>query len=388
MHAILALDKFKGTFSAQEACELVARGIRKRNPKVISTIIPMADGGEGTAELIASKLGMEAFVVTVPDWNGTQTKSCIYWDNKQRVALVESATVLGLESPLGKQPIQENALFQSNSFALGKLIQKALELRPIELWIAIGGTLTADAGWGLATALGVTAQDFSGNILYPCLENMEKITSISLKGELSEALQRTRVRALCDVNAPAAPVSTISLASFLPQKGATPAAIPLIEKRITHLWKQLQAYSRPTLDLEKAGTGAGGGLCLGLSSVFPNLHIELGAERLARVNNLAAHIAQANVVVCGEGCLDDQTFYGKAPTIVSKLGKKANVPVFGIFGQYSGKINIMKEKLDAKNIHFLFEKLPHTHTELIRQSELRLIETGVAIAHWLETSAL
>lgn len=381
MRIVLALDKFKGTFTAQEACEQIAEGIHKRSPNAEVILRPMADGGEGSAVLLAAALGMEKMPINIPDLTGANAKTHIYWQNSRRIALIESSSVLGIE----RAHPSEHLLLNSSSFALGNLLKKSIDLRPAEIWIGVGGTLVADAGWGIATALGLKSFDNSGEILSPCPTNMSSIAGIDVEHARTE-FGNTRIVALCDVNAPAISIGSVSLLSFLEQKGAKSETIPIIEKGIRHFAAILKGQNKQTLTLEDAFTGAGGGLCIGLSALYPELKIELGAKRIARATALSTVISGSDLVVCGEGCFDETTFYGKAPIVVSELAQNFSIPMCGVFGSAKGNIAEFRKRLNLQECHLLFEKKPFTASELIRQSRLRLHEIGVTIAHRLETS--
>ncbi len=382
MRVLLALDKFKGTFSAREASESIAAGIQHRNPKIDVATLPMADGGEGTAQIIAEKIGADVRSVCLPGLSASAINTPLFWHNERRIAILESATVLGANNGLA----EEKFLLQSSSAPLGHLIQKALELRPNEIWIGVGGTLTADAGWGAASVLGLDALDSQENILTPCIANMDKIASFRIHPQNFDVLKRTRMVALCDVNAPAAPVSAVSLASFLPQKGASPSSVASIEKNIMNFSAKLSAANSNILSPTHAYTGAGGGLCIGLSAISQNFATEAGAHTVARINALTSHLAGSNVVVCGEGQLDEQTLFGKTPLIVTQLAHKARVPVWGVFGSSAVQNDAIQKQMGLQNLSVLFYQKPHSHSELVRQSRVRLQEVGVAIAHWLETT--
>lgn len=379
MHIVLALDKFKGTFSAREACELIAEGIRHRNPKITVSLRPMADGGEGTASILGVALSMDSMRVSVPDLLGKKCDAVVHWQNSRRIALVESAEVLGVT----RAAAHEDVLMRSNTAGLGVLIQKALDLRPVELWVGIGGTMTADAGWGLASAFGLKAYDEQGNLLEPCLRNMEKLAKVELPTELPEYLKRTKIVALCDVSAPAFG-NHVSLSSFLSQKGATRESIADIEKRISTFWRVLKAAGLPVAKLEDAFTGAGGGLCLGLSAIMPNYVLEHGAQTVARAIALGASLQNVDVTVCGEGCLDEMTLYGKTASVVTQLAADHRSLAWGVFGRTSGNLNELKQKLGLSELFTLFETPPKSAIEVIKQSRYRFQEIGMEIAHKLE----
>lgn len=379
MRVVLALDKFKGTFNALQACELLAEGIRVRNPKIETILRPMADGGEGTASILAAALGMEAMRVEVPDLLGNPVEAHVFWQHSRRLALIETASVLGVHRALAF----EDALMRSNTVGVGRLLQRALDLRPQEIWVGVGGTLTADAGWGLASLFGLRAVDAQDAPLSPCLENMDKIAHITFS-ELPDYVRKARIVALCDVNAPAVGAG-VSLASFLAQKGATAKTIPLIERKIATFWGLLRTQ-RPDLPrLEDAHMGAGGGLALGLSAVMPHARCEAGATKIARATALGASIQGALLTVCGEGCLDEQTLYGKSARIVCQVAHEHHCPTLGVFGRVNGPEKELAARMNLSAIHSLFGASSHHATpDLVRFSRTRFHEIGSEIAHRVE----
>lgn len=382
---VLALDKFKGTFSSTDAANCVADGIRRRNPNIEVTFVPMADGGEGTSKILALQLGFDALHTKINVRQNIMQDVTIYWHNSRRIALVESASVLGYGSICDS--ISEEFFFKSSSAPLGQLIKKAFDLRPQEIWIAIGGTLTADAGWGLAAEFGLKALDSRGNLLIPCLKNMPNVASLHCEEVFQNSLRRIKFIGLCDVNAPAAPVAPISLNSFLIQKGAPPDAILEVEHRILKFSNLLQESFPNTFQNSQSFSGAGGGLCFGLSAMCSQFHAESGAARVAHACQLESLVRDADLVVCGEGGLNLQSLYGKAPFIVAQIAQKTNKPIWGVFGSCDNQSVEIKNKLNLCNMSVLFQKKPHSASELVRQSKMRLVETGIAIAHWLEMSA-
>lgn len=380
MRVVLALDKFKGTFSAREACELLAEGIRHRNPKIEVLMRPMADGGEGTASILSAALGMDAMRVTVPDLLGKKIEARVHWQDARRMALVESAEVLGVT----RAAAQEGLLLKSNTLGLGVLLQKAFDLRPSEIWVGVGGTMTADAGWGLASAFGLRAFDADGNVLEPCLSNMDKVSRVEPPAVVPDYLRRTKVVALCDVAAPAFGTH-VSLSSFLAQKGATKNSIEAIEKKISTFWGALRAAGLPVAKLEDAFTGAGGGICIGLSAVLPNYRFEHGAQTVARATALGACVQNVDVTICGEGCFDELTLYGKTATVVSQVAADHRSECWGVFGRTEGDIAVLKQKLGIDKVFTLFDKPPAKNIDLVKRSRLRFQEIGIEIAHAVES---
>jgi glycerate kinase len=382
MRVVLALDKFKGTLTSQQANECLAEGIRQRNPKIEVALRPMADGGDGTAAILASYLDLEPMRIEVPDLFGKPTEAHIYWNNSRRVAVIETAEVLGASRTIA----HKSDALKATTVGLGLLIKKAFDLRPQEIWIAVGGTMTADAGWGLAQVFGLKAQDAGGADLPPTLAHAQSI-SVLTRAALPEFMLKTKIVALCDVKAPAIGGS-ISISDFLPQKGFAAEQIPVVQGALKEFWSHLHKCNPFVASLESPFTGAGGGLCLGLGAIFPNFSVELGAARIARVAALAQSFQGADLAVCGEGCLDKQTLAGKAPSIVAQIAREHGVRLAGVFGRISGDQKQLLTDLGVKDSFVITEtQLMHSGAELTRLSKTRFHEIGIEIAHLVESIA-
>ncbi|MES2615837.1 MAG: glycerate kinase [Bdellovibrionota bacterium] len=377
MRVALALDKFKGTFSARDICEVVAEGIRDRNPKIEVIQRPMADGGEGSASILSAALGLEAMRVEVNGLHGKKVETNVYWQNARRLAVIESTDILDVPRSF----ISEENFFQANTVGLGQLLRKAFDLRPQEIWICVGGTLTADLGWGVANVFGLNAFDEQGQTLSPTISNMDKIHDVELT-EQPDYIKKCKISVLCDVNAPARSPG-VSLLSFLKHKGAKENSMEKIEKNMTFFWGMLKSKCPNLPNMEDVYTGAGGGLCIGLSAVFSNIKLELGSKKIAKATALVASFSGADLVVCGEGCLDELTLYGKTVSTVSQISLKENNKLVGIFGRVRGNENDFKNKLGLGEIYKILahekdDTMPQT--ELIKISRSRLHQIGQEIA--------
>lgn len=386
MRVVLALDKFKGTFSARQACELLSEGIRHRNPKIEVILRPMADGGDGTASVLAPALGFEAMTVPVPELHGKMIHAHVQWQNARRIALVESAEVLGQQGQ-GRAAAKPESLAGTHSGGLGRLLMRAFDLRPQEIWIGVGGTLTADGGWGLAHTLGLRAVDAEGRVVEPALANVDRIERFVPPEGGPEFFRKTRIVALCDVNAPVRGAG-VSLASFLPQKGADAPLSEAIVRQVTTLWTHFRNVNPALSSLEDAFTGAGGGLVLGLQALFPHLRVELGARKIAQATALGPSLQAADFAVCGEGCLDETTFYGKASHVVSQLAHEHHARVIGVFGRIESGDHgsgSLRQRLGADTVHTLFPGGEHHPLpEMVKLSKARFHDLGARIAHEAE----
>ena len=331
MKVLLAPDKFRGSFSAHEVAEAVAQGIRETAPKATILIRPVFDGGEGTSEALAGFISMDPRTVACENIAGQSINTTIYWLGDRRLALIESSQVLRTELPWTRDDF-----LRSSSWVLGKHIHRALELRPKDLWLACGGTLTADAGWGVACSFGIDGLDESGRVLEPSVSNMSRIARVQVRGQ-NGIFERSALTLLCDVNAPLVAPGGVSLRTFLRQKGAAPGDEEGIVRGAMHFREALDAAGLPVLAADAPFGGAAGGLAIGLGAVNSHMTCMPGAQLFMRVAAMRAAIAEADLVVCGEGRLDESTLYGKSPFAVAQLARELHVPAVGIFGNVADR---------------------------------------------------
>jgi glycerate 2-kinase len=181
----------------------------------------------------------------------------------------------------------------------------------------------------------------------------------------------------------------VSLKSFLNQKGFDPTQQTEVVRQLTTLWTHLRAVSEHLCGLEEAFTGAGGGLVLGLHAVFPQLKRELGARKVAQANALGPSLQSSDVAVCGEGCLDESTLYGKAGKVVAEVAHEHHARVFGVFGRIEGENSAWASSLGLEKTYRLFEgEKSKALSEIAKISRQRFHEIGAQIAHDIEASHL
>ncbi|MCA9305631.1 MAG: glycerate kinase [Phycisphaerales bacterium] len=317
MRVLIAPDKFKGTLSAREAAEAIARGVRRaadaRGIRAETDLCPVADGGEGTAEIVGSALidqGAVMSEVAATDLLGAPAAARIIrwqhvpdaWTN-----LIESAQVIGL----ARVPPNRRDPAAYNTGTLGQLISSIETDDLSRLIIALGGSATVDGGVGMARALGWQIDD-AGVIAPP------------------DSPLRGRVVALCDVDNPLLGAHGAARV-YAPQKGATPNQVEQLERGLTKLVAVCRA-SGIECDPEAPGSGAAGGLGFGLAT-FLGARLVPGAEYLLDLIGFGERVAQAAVVITGEGRLDAQTAQRKAPMEVARAARAHRKPVLAVVGQ-------------------------------------------------------
>jgi len=326
MKIVIAADSFKGTLSASEACEIIAIAIAELVPGVQLAIVPMADGGEGTAEAMLKSGSGEWIPRTVtgplPDMS---VEAGFAWFEHSRTALVEMACAsgLGLLSKDRYNPMK------TTTYGTGELIKAALKFYPRKILLAVGGSATVDGGIGAATALGWKFLDSKGISVPACGEALEKIAKI-VEPRIANRKSRIQVEVLCDVKNPLC--GDLGAARvYGPQKGATPEMVEKLEAGLANLAELVRKQLNCDISSIPGG-GAAGGLAAG-AVAFMKAKLVSGIETIIKHSNLEAELADADWVITGEGCFDRQSLYGKVVAGVAHVAAKSGTAVAVIAGQ-------------------------------------------------------
>ena len=322
MRVVVAMDSFKGTLTAQEACDAVAAGLRALDPAVTIDLCPMADGGEGTAQILASALGGEWVGQTVTGPRPGSTVNADYlWVQSRRSALIEMARASGLTllEPHDRDPRV------TTTQGTGELLRHAKEHNAEEIWLTIGGSATAEGGVGAATALGWRFLDTHGEAFVPVGGNLTDIRSI--EPPALPCLPPCRV--LSDVTNPLLGPRGAA-AVFGPQKGADPDTVAMLEDGLCHLADLIHAQLGIDLSALPGGGGAGG---LGAGAVaFLGAEIVEGGSVVAELVGLGRLLDGADWVVTGEGRFDNQSLDGKVVDTVATLALASSARVAVLAG--------------------------------------------------------
>ncbi|MHC4123735.1 MAG: glycerate kinase family protein [Planctomycetota bacterium] len=323
MKIVIALDSFKGTLTAGNACRIVADAIAKSRPDIDIVIKPMADGGEGTATaMIESANGRWIpHKVTGPLFS-TQADAGFGWFESEKTAVVEMASASGLEL-LSKDQLNP---FETTTFGTGQLIKAACDYGAQKILLAVGGSATVDGGIGAAAALGWKFLDCHSKEVTLTGKSLEKISEIVPPININ--LPRTEV--LCDVENPLCGPNGAA-AIYGPQKGATPDMVELLDKGL----KNLAEIAKEKLDCEietLPGAGAAGGLAAG-AVAFMNASLVSGIETIIAHSNLPSELKDADWVITGEGSFDRQSLMGKVISGITKLAHQFGTNVAVIAGQ-------------------------------------------------------
>lgn len=313
MHILICPDKFRGSLTAQEACDALERGIKKRRPKSTIQKFPLADGGEGTLEVIQQAHGGTWISVDVQDPLFRKIQAEYLWLADQKMAYIEMSRASGLMLLTAK----ERNPGLTSSIGTGELILAAIEKGAEKIVLTLGGSATNDAGIGMAHALGYRFLDAAGKELTPIGNELGNVTQI-VSSPLSEKLKSIEFFVITDVQNPLAGDSGAAHV-FAKQKGATIILIKQLDKGLINIGNLLDGLAGYSISAQ-SGAGAAGGLGAG-AVYFLGAKMSLGAEWVLDKLHIDRAIRKADYVITGEGKVDGQSWAGK---LVSQVLQRAD----------------------------------------------------------------
>lgn len=322
---ILAPDSFKESMTAAQACMAMQRGIQKAIPDAQFIHVPMADGGEGTVDaLIAARQGRQVTIQVSGPFPHQKIETYFGLIDDDQTAVIEMAMANGIHLI---EKSQRNPLFTS-TFGTGEMIKAALDHGVSKIIIGLGGSVTNDAGAGMAQALGAKFLNQNGQVVEQGGGQLDQVYTIDLSG-LDVRLKNIEILIASDVNNPLCGENGASQV-FAPQKGAHPEMVETLDRNLNYFSDLIKRQLN--IDAKNiAGAGAAGGLGFGLM-VFATAKIRSGVEMIIEETQLAEKIAQADYVFTGEGGIDFQTKFGKTPFGVAQVAKRLNKPVIACAG--------------------------------------------------------
>ena len=323
MRIVVAPDSFKESMTAATAAAAMADGVRAVLPHAECILTPLADGGEGTTEALLAALGGQWQDATVRDPLGRPV-AARYGITDDGTAIIEAAEAIGL----GRLSPRERNPMRATSLGLADLIRDALDHGATRLLIGLGGTATIDGGAGLLAGLGARWLDRDGHQLEPRPDHLGAAHRVDLTG-LDPRLPSTAIDLACDVTNPLLGEEGAA-AVYGPQKGATPEQVILLDATLERIADALVHAGRPEAR-HLAGAGAAGGLGAALLALgaIPRPGIDVVAEAVG----LERAIAEADLVLTGEGSIDAQTLRGKTLAGVARIAAAAGVPVIALAGR-------------------------------------------------------
>jgi glycerate kinase len=394
MKILVAPDKFKGALSAREVANNIAKGLLDVLPDATIEIVPIADGGEGTAEAICEARGCSWLECKARDPLGREIDARYGWIEHEKIAVMEMSEAAGMRrlSEPERDPIR------ATTFGVGEMIVDATKRGANEIIIGLGGSVTNDGGFGMARALGF--RFLSGEKeLTGAVTGLAQLTEIilpkKLVGTLVAASAQPKDRRLTQPPLQLALPKIIAAVDvknpllgengatrvFGPQKGATETDVDTLERALTRLADVVTAELGFDYR-DQSGAGAAGGLGFGLLS-FCDAKINQGFEVVAEAVGLEEKIKSADLVITGEGSLDRQTLEGKTPDGVARLAHKLGKPVFAIVGRATADREVRKIfdgiYQNARPGMTVQENMRHA-AELLRENARELAESlGVGL---------
>jgi glycerate 2-kinase len=330
---LIAPDSFRGSLCSSEVAGYLSKGIHKVFPDARIVTIPLADGGEGTVDSIVSATKGRYINVKVHDplMRPIHSRFGITGDGKTAVIEMAAASGVELLAPAEKSP------WHTSSYGTGDLMKAALDHGCERILIGIGGSATNDGGTGMACSLGVRFLDKNGEILPGEGGRLDEIEHIDMSG-LDPRIYRTEILVACDVTNPLTGPDGAAYV-FGPQKGATADMVTKLDNNLKYLANLIK--KRLFKDVEKIpGAGAAGGLGAGLVA-FLDANLVKGFEIISGIIELEKNIAEAELIITGEGKIDFQTQFGKTAFGLAQLAKKHNKPVIAVAGTIDEKADIL-----------------------------------------------
>lgn len=320
---LVACGSFKGSLSAQDVCSHVAAGLRAARPGVAIATLPVADGGDGTVDAAVSA-GMTRLTVTVHGPTGHLVDAAIALDAGGRV-VVELAGTCGLVL----LPDGQLAPLESSSFGLGEAMVAALDAGARDVVVGLGGSASTDGGAGMLQALGARLLDGDGRPIGWGAAGLGDLASVDLTAVWAR-WGGVQVTLAADVDNPLLGPRGAA-AVFGPQKGVDEGLRPCVENGLARL-AQLVSAATGRDDTGRPGAGAAGGVGWALLAAL-NARVRPGIELLLDLVGFAERVRDADLVITGEGSLDEQSLAGKTPVGVARAARAAGVPVVAVCGR-------------------------------------------------------
>lgn len=340
MKFVLAPDKYKGSLTGLEFCNAVESGIRKVFPKARIIKRPLADGGDGTIEVVAHYLYATYVPVKVNDPLFREIETNYLLSEDKKTAFIEMSEASGYKL-LSKAEM--NCMY-TTSLGTGEMIVDAMEKGAKNIVLGIGGSATNDGGMGMAAALGYVFLDADGKALKPIGKNLSKVETID-RDKVHPKLKTTKIQVACDVTNPFYGVNGAAKI-YGAQKGASKVELEILDQGLQHFAKLIQSTFR--VDVQQIpGSGAAGGVGGG-ALVFLNAELTSGVDLVMQLADFETALTDADWVITGEGQLDGQTLSGKTINGVVRAAQKNNVPI----AAFCGSIDVTIEEMQTMGLDY------------------------------------
>lgn len=324
MNFLIAPDKFKGSIDSISLCTLLSKEIFLLEPSATVNTFPLADGGDGFAQIIHHYFGTEPVFAATVDSFGRPIEAKYQYSPASQTAFIEMASASGL----AMLSHEERDVMKASSFGTGLLIKDAIEKGAKKIILGIGGSATNDGGTGMAAALGYMFLTEGGFIIHPSGEMLTTIhTILSPENKLTKEVEFI---VACDVKNPLYGPTGAAFV-YSPQKGASPDQVIKLDEGLRHLDSIFQKIFNQSV-ANIPGAGAAGGMGAGCR-VFLNARLIPGIDYLIESIGLEDEIEKADVIITGEGGFDMQSLQGKVVGHIAELAKKHGKKIHVICGE-------------------------------------------------------
>ena len=387
MKIVIAPDSFKESLSAVSVAACIEKGFREIFPDADYVTLPLADGGEGTVDVLLQGLAGQKRTNKVQgplgelvsaDWAMLEPSV----QSSKRTALIEIAAASGLDLLM---PEQRDPLVAS-SFGTGQLILEAIEQGAQTIILGLGGSATNDGGAGIVQALGgrlldSKGQDDNGQELNRGGAALAELASIDLTG-LDSRCADVELIVACDVDNPLCGDNGASHV-FGPQKGATPDQVLILDKALANFAQIAESQGCVGGDdpvHKRTGYGAAGGTPMGLGLLF-NMQIKPGIEMVLDILQADEVLKGADLVITGEGQMDNQTLQGKTSYGIAKRASLQGIPTIGIAGSLGTEVEALYGEMSSL---FGTVRSPQPLNQVLQEAEMNLTRTARNIAATLK----
>lgn len=340
MKIVLAPDKFKGSLTGLEFCQAVKMGLQKVIPKADIVFLPMADGGDGTIEVVNYYLKGNLIQIEVKNPLFKDCTATYLFSKHSNIAFIEMAEASGLKL---LKPSEYDCR-KATTYGTGQLIVNAIKRGAKEIILGIGGSATNDCGIGMASALGYRFLDDKGEDVLPIGENLSNIMTID-DCQVNKDLKHVKFKIACDVTNPLYGKNGAAYV-YAEQKGASKKDIEILDKGLKDFSKVLDAKFN-IKSQEVIGGGAAGGMGVA-TKVFLNGELISGITLMKELAQFDKRIKNADWIITGEGKLDEQTLSGKTIHGIIDEAKKHNIKV----AAFCGKLDLTKNQLEQFGISY------------------------------------
>lgn len=352
MKVIISPDSFKGTLSALEAAQVIEQAIQQVDTTIETILLPVADGGEGTVDVLVTATMGKKYSVPVIDPLGRMLHASYGLLGDGKTAVIEMAAASGI-TLLQQQELNPRI---ATTYGTGQLIKHAMNHGTRKFIIGLGGSATNDAGTGMLRALGLRLLDKEGLEVKPSIDGLHEVVTLDFSN-WDKRIKECTFLIASDVNNPLLGDKGAT-AIFGVQKGMNESEIPFFEEALFN-WANVVEKHLDIRIHDELGAGAAGGMGGALIAFLGGQFFQ-GIEVVLEAMNYAEFLKEADIVITGEGQSDEQTLHGKAPFGVRAYAKKEKVPIVLVAGNitfanrrllegyYHEVISIVNENVSAE----------------------------------------